>query len=159
MCQEVFVASARYSGQIFMKLEFYGQIFSENVGKFHEISWNSAPVGAGLFHADGRKDRQACRMLIVAFSNFTTAPDSNRFRPPVSTSESFSRIREVIPHRVTSCHISSKISLSVPVFNGACLSSSRLSLYHFAFRLTQEKTTWLTVIQEVTSNIVRREAM
>ena len=39
------------------------------------------PVGAELFHADGRTDVQAdTTKLIVAFSNFASAPDTDAVR-------------------------------------------------------------------------------
>ena len=60
--------SARYSCQILTKPEFPLQIF-ENSPNFMKIR----PVGAVLFHADGRTDMTK---LIVAFRSFANAPDN-----------------------------------------------------------------------------------
>jgi hypothetical protein len=47
--------STRYFCQILMKLEFSRQIFQKILNQnFMKIR----PVGAGMFHADGRTDRQ-----------------------------------------------------------------------------------------------------
>jgi len=57
---------------ILMKLECSRQIFeiSSNT-KFHEI----CPVGAELFHSDGRTDMTT---LTIAFRNFANAPKYER---------------------------------------------------------------------------------
>jgi hypothetical protein len=54
-----------------MKLEFYRPV----VDKYSNIKFNkNLPVGAELFHADGRTDEQADKnKLIVAFLNFSKA--------------------------------------------------------------------------------------
>jgi hypothetical protein len=65
-----------------MKLEFSGQIFE----KYSNIKvLKIRLVGAELFHADGRTDRQIDRQrdrqtdmakLVVAFRNFANAPEN-----------------------------------------------------------------------------------
>jgi hypothetical protein len=58
-----------YSCSIVMTLELSRQIFKKNpqILNFMKIY----PVGAGLFHADGRTDTTK---LTVAFRNFANAP-------------------------------------------------------------------------------------
>jgi hypothetical protein len=60
-----------YSCPILTTLEFSGQIFEIcSISNFMKIR----PVGAELFQADGRTDRQAgMTELIVAFRNFANA--------------------------------------------------------------------------------------
>jgi hypothetical protein len=61
------------SCQILMELEFSLQIFEKYSKKFMKI----CPVGAELFHAEGRMDgRTDVPILIVAFRNFANAPNN-----------------------------------------------------------------------------------
>jgi len=54
-CTLVLTKSAHYSCRVLMKLEFSLNIFSKNaqISNFIKIE----PVGAGLFHTDGQRDR------------------------------------------------------------------------------------------------------
>jgi len=63
--------ATRTTYQIWMKIEFSQQI----LGNQHQSNFMKiCPVGAKLFHADGRTDMTK---LIVAFRNFTIAPESH----------------------------------------------------------------------------------
>ena len=64
--------STLYSYQILIKLEFSRHILENTqIPNFMTIR----PVGAELFHADGRTDRRTNMMqLIIAFRNFPNAP-------------------------------------------------------------------------------------
>ena len=62
-----------HSCPILMKLEFSGQILEKKIVEY-QISWKSVPVGAELFHAEGRKDRRTdITKQTVAFRNFANA--------------------------------------------------------------------------------------
>jgi hypothetical protein len=64
------MSSTRYSCQSLEKLEVSRQTF-EKYSNFMKIH----PVGAELFHVDGRADgRTGITMLIVAFRHFANAP-------------------------------------------------------------------------------------
>jgi len=68
------MSSTRYSCHILIKLEFSRQIFEKysNI-KLHLIR----PVGAELFHLDGRTDgRTDMTKLIFDFRNFAKVPKS-----------------------------------------------------------------------------------
>jgi len=66
------------------------------------------PVGADLFHADGRTDRQTDKTkLMVAYRNFANAPKRlksipRRHRVPVVLNVSFFRI--ISPHFIFESH-------------------------------------------------------
>jgi len=61
---DIVIKCTRFSCQIFMKLEFYQQIFEK---KYLSDCMTIRPVGADLFHADGETE---VTELIVAYRNF-----------------------------------------------------------------------------------------
>jgi hypothetical protein len=97
-------AKYRYSYQMFMKLELSPQIF-ENIPLSNLTKIR--PVGAELFHAGGRTDRQKdMTKLIVAFHNFANEPKEPCNSPAV--------------HSTRSLHTSLKASI---VFRRNCMVS------------------------------------
>jgi hypothetical protein len=68
-CTQVFMWSARYSCQIFIKTWILSTGFLENTRISNFM--NTRPVETELFHADRRTDM---KKLIVAFRNFANAP-------------------------------------------------------------------------------------
>ena len=71
-CILVFMWSTPVTRPILMKIEFSWHIFE----KYSNIKFNKIrPVGAELFHVNGRMDRRThMTKLIVAFRNFANAP-------------------------------------------------------------------------------------
>jgi hypothetical protein len=64
----IFMLNTRYSCQMLMKLEFYGQILD----KYSNIKFHENPSGGNsVVHANGRTDMTK---LKVAFRNFTNGP-------------------------------------------------------------------------------------
>jgi hypothetical protein len=70
----------RYSCRILIKLEFSRKIFEKKLK--YQVSQKIRPMGAELFHADGRKNtRTDMTKLIVAFRNYANAPKNGNILP------------------------------------------------------------------------------
>jgi hypothetical protein len=85
-----------------MKLEFPRRIFSKNIGISSFMKFR--PVGAELFHADGRTDMTK---LIVASRNFANAP-KNIIHLIMNTANKMQRYR-LIYYSKSALHVSGDV--------------------------------------------------